>query len=117
MAGIYPGHVGVERLFAAQRVLAKFKRSHGRLLVQRLGWELLIVSWTTTEALAQKMLMRNSPATTMTAKVTPWIEKAACFDPPEPSTFDISPNAVKDSTRSAIPTVRGFLASIRGRTT
>src|ERR1035437_5527021 len=69
------------------------------------------------EALAQKMLMRNSPATTMTAKVTPWIEKAACFEPPEPSTFDISPNAVKDSTRSAIPTVRGFVVSMRVRTT
>ena len=52
--------------------------------------------------------------TTMTAKVTPWIEKAACFEPPEPSTFDISPNAVRDAARSAIPTVRGFVVALGG---
>src|SRR5579863_1460334 len=109
MARINLVHVDVERLFAAQGVLAKFKRSHGWVLVQRLGLRITGCEPThagqrRSEALAQKMLIRNRPVTTMTAKVTPWIEKAACFEPPEPNTFDISPNAVRDLSRNAMTT-------------
>src|ERR1700679_3230262 len=76
MARINLVHVDVERLFAAQGVLAKFKRSQGWLLVQRLGLRITGCEPThagqrRSEALAQKMLIRNRPVTTMTAKVTP----------------------------------------------
>jgi len=50
-------------------------------------------------------------------QVTPWIENAADFDPPDRRTTDMSPKGLIASTSRAMPTERGPAVSIRASTT
>src|SRR5262252_7373708 len=61
---------------------------------------------------SQMAWINKRPTTSITAQVTPWIENACDFDPPDPRMIDMSPKGMMASTNKAMPTDRLSAVSI-----